>query len=67
MTNTERKTSKMKTRRLQNNYSVVMTREWLNQVEQKVQLSFDCVALSPLASVRGCLSPIPSRERSHAN
>lgn len=66
MTNTERKTSKMKTRRLQNNYSVVMT-EWLNQVEQKVQLSLDCVALSPFASVRGCLSPIPSRERSHAN
>ena len=56
--------TKMRKRRLQSNCSLVMTRESLNQVEQKVQLSSDCAACSRLASVTGSSLPSP-REHGH--
>ena len=63
MTTTERITRKMKIRRLQSNCGLVTTRERLNQVEQKVQLSADA-ACSSLASVTGS-SPRVRPENRH--
>ena len=64
MTTTKRRARKMRKRRLQSNCSLVMKRERLNQVEQKVQLSSDCAACSRLASVTGSSLPSP-REHGH--
>ena len=64
MTTTKRRARKMRKRRLQGNCSLVMTRERLNQVEQKVQLSSDCAACSRLASVTGS-SLLSPGENSH--